>query len=284
MNLDTLRTRLLALGLPKIEEVLASAKPATVLKPISPTDPASPDSRIGGLPLLGPGVDWPRYDGVPLAFLAQVRLDPLEGAAMVLGLPRTGLLSFFYDVNGQPWGFDPKDRGAFAILYTEDPEGTPATPYPDDFPPDSRISPVSIAPEPTVTLPTPGSRAFPSHLLNREGFAAWSEAFVDLAYELGWADRTVLGGHPCQIQNDMSLECEIVAVGGASTGSGEAHGDPRMAEWERRAGEWVHLLQIASEERAGLMWGDSGCLYYWMKKDDLEAGRFERGWLILQCA
>ena len=31
------------------------------------------------------------------------------------------------------------------------------------------------------------------------------------------------------------------------------------------------------------MWGDCGCIYFWLKKQDLAAGNFDRVWLILQC-
>lgn len=33
----------------------------------------------------------------------------------------------------------------------------------------------------------------------------------------------------------------------------------------------------------GLMWGDAGCLYFRIRRDDLEARRFDQAWLILQC-
>lgn len=44
------------------------------------------------------------------------------------------------------------------------------------------------------------------------------------------------------------------------------------------------LLQLDSdEENAELMWGDSGCVYFWIRKQDLAARRFDRCWAILQC-
>ena len=52
----------------------------------------------------------------PLAFLAQfdcASLAPLDREGL---LPKTGLLSFFYELGSQRWGYDPKDcdcRSAF---------------------------------------------------------------------------------------------------------------------------------------------------------------------------
>jgi len=42
------------------------------------------------------------------------------------------------------------------------------------------------------------------------------------------------------------------------------------------------LLQIDSDENAGMRWGDEGMLYYWMKRDDLQRQRFDTTWLVLQ--
>jgi uncharacterized protein YwqG len=57
-----------------------------------------------------------------------------------------------------------------------------------------------------------------------------------------------------------------------------------LGEWTAGAREWVHLLQVASDEKAGLMWGDLGCLYFWMRQDDIEARRFDAAWMVLQCS
>jgi uncharacterized protein YwqG len=44
------------------------------------------------------------------------------------------------------------------------------------------------------------------------------------------------------------------------------------------------LLQIDSEARAGMMWGDLGRIYFMIHKDDLRRRRFENVVLILQCS
>ena len=54
---------------------------------------------------------------------------------------------------------------------------------------------------------------------------------------------------------------------------------------EAAAGDWVLLFQMGTveDEDFELMWGDCGCIYFWIKKQDLAAGNFDRVWLILQC-
>lgn len=43
------------------------------------------------------------------------------------------------------------------------------------------------------------------------------------------------------------------------------------------------LLQLDSDQDANLMWGDAGLLYFWIRTEDLVAGRFDRVWMTLQC-
>jgi uncharacterized protein YwqG len=43
------------------------------------------------------------------------------------------------------------------------------------------------------------------------------------------------------------------------------------------------LLQIDSDDAIGWTWGDAGRLYFWIRKQDLAARRFDRVWTILQC-
>ena len=49
------------------------------------------------------------------------------------------------------------------------------------------------------------------------------------------------------------------------------------------AANWLLLLQIASDDRAGMMWGDVGNLYVWIHRDALRARRFEEARVVMQC-
>jgi uncharacterized protein YwqG len=43
------------------------------------------------------------------------------------------------------------------------------------------------------------------------------------------------------------------------------------------------LLQLDSDEEAGMMWGDRGMLYFWIPEEALAPRRFGEVWTILQC-
>jgi uncharacterized protein YwqG len=49
------------------------------------------------------------------------------------------------------------------------------------------------------------------------------------------------------------------------------------------AHEWRLLLQLASDDRLGWMWGDTGNLYWWMREESIRTRAWEDGWFELQC-
>ncbi len=56
---------------------------------------------------------WPARGGLRMAFVAQVDLEALADAA----LPAHGVLLFFYDALGQPWGTHGGDRGGWQVVH-----------------------------------------------------------------------------------------------------------------------------------------------------------------------
>ena len=74
----------------------------------------------------------------------------------------------------------------------------------------------------------------------------------------------------------MRLQCQLVSHGITD------ETDPHAAELAKGAMDWLLLLQIDSDEHAGMRWGNAGMLYYWIKRDDLKAQHFDDTWLVLQ--
>jgi uncharacterized protein YwqG len=111
----------------RLGEIMGLLRPSIRLD-ATPVDEALPVgcSRLGGTPDLGLGVSWPRWDGRPLAFVAQLNLAEIAEFGGPDYLPAFGTLSFFYDAQQKTWGFDPRDRGSFSVLYSPF-EVSPAT-------------------------------------------------------------------------------------------------------------------------------------------------------------
>src|SRR5688500_9764688 len=85
-------------------------------------------SKIGGLPDVPAHFPWPMWKGYPLAFVAQVDLRAITTEHSLSGLPRDGMLYFFYEQEQSTWGFDPQDRGSWRVMYVSGSvDLTPAT-------------------------------------------------------------------------------------------------------------------------------------------------------------
>jgi uncharacterized protein YwqG len=103
---------------------------------------------------------------------------------------------------------------------------------------------------------------------------------VDIYGEGPWHS---LGGYSNPIHDtDMELECQLVSNGINLSEDFELD-DPRVKALEEGRDDWTLLLQIDSDNSCEMSWGDDGTLYFWVKKDDLAAKRFDDVWMILQC-
>lgn len=97
--------------------------------------------------------------------------------------------------------------------------------------------------------------------------------------------RTRFGGWPDVIQDNMTLECELVSRGYNLGGLEDF--PTHLAEREGAASveNWRLLFQLDSFEMEDfdLNFGDDGALYFYIRTEDLKARRFDRVWVILQC-
>ena len=238
-------------------------------------------TKIGGLPdLLDPGL-WPEHEGQALSFVAQVNLAEVAAVAPADALPPGGMLYFFY-LEGSGWGFDPADKGNWRVVYVEkSPSGLAVHDFPEGIPEYGRFREVPVRPEAADSVPYVIERgARPSSMRRRD----WHNALrVIWEYEKSRTPMHQLLGHPAPIQNDMRLECQLVSHG-VYCGSAKGWRDPRAKQLAPGAADWQLLLQVDTDDDAGMMWGDCGRLYFWIREDDLGDRAFENTWMILQCS
>jgi len=96
-----------------------------------------------------------------------------------------------------------------------------------------------------------------------------------------WGGHQVLG-HPNQLQNDMARECQLVSNGVDLSVTGEWDTE-RAHALSPGSRDWQLLFQLDSDDDARMVWGTFGRIYFWIRRDDLAAKRFDRVWMILQC-
>lgn len=171
-------------------------------------------SKLGGVPDLGPDTYWPQYDE-SLAFIAQISLHDCHVIWPENDLPRAGLLSFFYVADQSVWGFDPKDRGAWRVLYTSERESLRPFPIPVDVAEQGRFNEVALRPSlETTYAPWESSDIAPINLSRGElfvyadalaahtdsRFARSTEQFGDDPKYDATTHRLL--GHPDPIQGD----------------------------------------------------------------------------------
>jgi uncharacterized protein YwqG len=285
------------------EQIRALAKPAIRLE----TRPVEEDTlpigatKIGGLPDLPAGVAWPMWKGLPQALIAQINLRDVAEYDIEKALPQTGMLYFFYDIAQSTWGFDPKDRGSWQVIYfdgdctsltrTRPPEITlpSVTPLPwwkrlfggsktvdnsipADVPANGIYLPCAVTC--SLSLVPPDTDACTFNMSDEE-----ADAYYALLEETG----TTLLGNPITIQGPMEEEVALVS-GGLYCGNASGYHDPRAEALRATAADWRLLLQVNSDENAQMMWGDVGMLYFWININDLQARNFSNTWMILQCS
>ena len=237
-------------------------------------------SKLGGMPDLPAECPWPtREDGRPMSFLAQFDLAQVHPFDLEGELPDHGLLSFFYDCDwsndGMPWGFDPKDADGKKVFYFEN-EALERREFPEALTEGEDLvfeeAGLTFSAEPQ--LPDPESDLIQDVEIPEEETDFLFD-WMDENQEDG--DGSQLLGHARVVQNGMELQCEAVTQGAYLGGSEGWLRDASLAR------PWRLLLQLDTCEELGMFWGDMGLLYFWIRQEDLQARRFDKTWVILQC-
>lgn len=238
-------------------------------------------SKIGGLPLANKSLLWPQWKGKPLSFLCQIDLAELPQTDFAKSLPRDGILYFFYDQEQSTWGFDPKDRGSLRVIYIDNKDDIAPVEAPAGLSKDYIYKEKYITFSDVLSYPDWQDERIEKLNLNDDQF----DEYTDLRTSI-FGNQPVhqMFGYPIPIQgNDMDLESQLVSNGlycGDSTG----YHDPLAKKLESGRHDWVMLLQLDSDDDTGMMWGDVGTLYFWIRKEDLEKKNFNDVWMILQCS
>lgn len=235
-------------------------------------------SHLGGKPTVTAKFSWPAKNGNQLEFLAQIDLVDLQSALRIPWLPDTGALLFFYDLEQQAWGFDPKDRGSWSVLHVQ--RRAPPNVFKPDIAKSENIPCSTISFRQIDSLPDSQRQQVAALQLTD---AEWDDWYELSRYQFGRMAKHQIGGFPDPVQDDgMELECQLVS-NGLYCGDPSGYHDPKVERLASGTDDWKLLLQFDSDDDLNVMWGDLGKLYFWIREQDGRARKFTDVWMILQC-
>ena len=248
-------------------------------------DDADGSCALAGVPRMPSDWEWPAWNGRPLKYVARVSLPALAGtlaAGARHELPSRGTLHLFADPLGDGWGYDPADRGSFAAYIADGDREfpTPHAEHPELGVIELEFAERRMTPVAELVLPSPFADEAPQDLDDDQ-----DEAYFDLFDEFNdaffdGAARHRICGLPDIVQNPMERQCQL-ASHGIDLGSRD-YDRERAAALAPGAADWRLLAQIDTDEDLGLFWGDTGCIYWWLRTTDFREGRVERCWGIVQ--
>jgi len=246
-------------------------------------------SKLGGLPDLPPEIEWPTWNDVPLAFIAQIDLAEVHTVDRMGVLPPSGLLSFFYNADHIPVGYDPAWRGGWRVLYYDGIYSRlRRVPVPVSLlerqsiwmPVGQHYTACALTFSLETTLPPVNSSYIQTLDLSEQEHDAYLQILKAMREREDKPLHRLLG-HPDTLQGDMQLECQLV-----SHGLSLAHGWPtdmtRVEELQAGSQEWQLLLQLDTDPEAQMVWGIEGRCYYWIQAKALQDRQFEHTWFIMQ--
>jgi len=250
-------------------------------------------SKIGGKPYLPKDFIWPYYQGLPLSFLAQINLEEVSSLDKDNLLPSTGMLYFFYELETEEWGYKPQSKGCAKVFYYEDISNFSLIDFPENMEDDYKIPEFKVNFKSNISLPSyedffnlVEDKEELEDITENEFYDIYHSAYDELSkkYLVPIEKYIKLLAYPDVIQNSMEEECEAVTRG-FDMGDVESYPKKYQKEIRSASKDWILLFQMDTVETSDyeLMFGDSGHIYFWIKKEDLANKNFENIWLILQC-
>lgn len=299
MNAEQLRATLLTEGLDRVvDELMASTMPAVRIFIDRVDDAEIPigASKLGGLPDLPAGVEWPAWHE-HMAFIGQFNLAAVTPYDREGILPAHGLLSFFYETDGEPlhserWGL-PEDAPylddygldlslGWRVLYHDaDPTTFIRHNQPADLNEWVRYPACAARFATDYTLPdvdgpelyplgfTPQERTELIGLYDSINRGTWEEGGHHLL------------GYPYNLHGDSVLEAH---AGSDIWRNAEFAKDPDRRRTLQRtaAAEWRLLLQVDSSGASEMDWAGGGVLHFVVEQSALRAHDFTKTWVDMQ--
>jgi uncharacterized protein YwqG len=247
-------------------------------------------TRFGGRPDLPNSVSWPIGPHGPLAFLGQIALHEVHPFDICRVLPRSGMLTFFFNIEDYAWGISRKDRQRFEVLYFPSDTTLRRRDFPETIVPVNRVQRVrQVIPYLRWNLPRADPLAQEVAGFLEEG--TWGKPATEPFTISYWGlddeltkPHIPLGNHQLlgwangiyQQQEDCRLMCARSQLDFPERGT------PEYAKALEERRHWRCLLQIGDDVKLyNDGWADGGTIAFMIREDDLAQRRFDACWCIL---
>jgi uncharacterized protein YwqG len=236
-------------------------------------------SKLGGKPDLPKFIDWPvTSDNEPYLFIAQINLKDVVHHNLNIKIPLLGVIYFFIKTNYPYKG---------EVIFVEDVTSLEHEKLPSIInkkktflsPLFSKKNSFKVFPcasvyfEENYTTPDYSSLYYELEMLKSGNVDSSSEIIIDeeIYFEQIFNEQRVIHqflGHYKGVQNEhieFSIEDDKYTYNKLS--------QKTIPEIEK-ALEWILLLQIDADKNLDFYWGDSGRIYFFIKRKDLQNGNF----------
>ncbi|MEX1098235.1 MAG: DUF1963 domain-containing protein [Planctomycetales bacterium] len=219
--------------------------------------------------------DWPIGPNGPLTSLLSLRFDDVPEAPP--NMPASGWLNVFYDFKQRDWGNSIAINRHWLVSMTQE-----STPRHSEPPADAIREQIPI--HFSEDMGVPGDRNSPFHTLGGNPLWIQTDERVTAHLMSGqyMKDQATLSAMAeAGVRPETFMEPDLDALLAAC----RALDHHRIAPERFHPGvaEWQLLLQIDSDERLDLEWGDAGRIYVLIPTGSLKARRFEDCWVVMQC-
>lgn len=235
-------------------------------------------SRIGGDPDLPAMIEWPvDSDGMPMTFLAQLRLSELVPYDASAVLPAKGILYFFVGVDEPAYGIEHK-----IIYLSEDKLQEANRSYsPEVTALEGEFTGYRVSARSTIEAPNYGYVDYEMVEDDEHDYEQYEELCFELNNENS-NDLAVVFGYPSTQHGDCEYEAALHLLTGQQYNysiesaiekiTDHFKGDADRAKQEVQ--DTLLLLALDSDQDVGFCWWDAGELQFYIRKEDLLAGNF----------
>ncbi|WP_025676839.1 YwqG family protein [Paenibacillus massiliensis] len=243
-------------------------------------------SRIGGGPDLPENWAWPLTKDdvpVPMTFLAQLNLAELQGVDATGHLPAKGMLYFFVGVDEPAYNIEHR------VLYAKEEELPTARrrSTPEETALEEEFNGYQLAARPSLEAP---NYAYVDYdVIEDEEHEYEDYEDLLLSMNMRYDDVAVMFGYPMGQHDDDFHEAALTILTGKNYEyskdkalkaiAGHFDGDETRAQQE--IDDTLMLLEIETDSEIGFCWWDAGVLHFFIRKEDLLAGNFDRTYCAL---